>query len=105
MSDHLEDNKEIGELLSALVDGELTHDETIPLLELLKREPVLKEKWRNYHLIRECLGGHNEGKNFIDLAQRVRRVLSEDVTAPFDSPMILKAKATTEVAIEGRKKN
>ena len=105
MNDNLEENKEIGALLSALVDGELTHDEAIPLLELLKREPALNEKWRNYHLIRDSLSGHNEGKNYVDLAQRVRRVLNEDVTAPFDSPMILKAKASTQVAIEGHKKN
>lgn len=101
----LDDNKEISMLISALVDGELTHDEAIPLFELIKREPALQEKWRNFHLIREGLCSGNECKNFIDLAARVRRALNGNVTAPFDSPMILKANTTTQVAIESLKKS
>ena len=51
------------EQISALMDGELEHDEAAGLVPVLKQRVDLREAWSSYHLIGEALRGERCGGN------------------------------------------
>ena len=58
--------KDNNEILSTLVDGE--HGKNKNILEDLAHNDIMRETWRRYHLIRDCLRGNLSEKihnNFI----------------------------------------
>jgi sigma-E factor negative regulatory protein RseA len=66
--------------LSALVDGELNHDERDLLLRRLSRDQGLSSQWQRYHLIRACL--QSEASLAVgagqSLQQRVSQALGDE---------------------------
>ena len=72
------------ENLSALVDGEL-HDEQ--LLDAIKNDAELADKWQSYHLIRDGLRKEMASQINIDIAANVAAALASE-------PAILAPKKT-----------
>jgi sigma-E factor negative regulatory protein RseA len=61
--------------LSALVDGELAHRNTLPLYDALERDPALRGAWERYHLIGQVLRGERVRREGRGVAAAVQEQL------------------------------
>lgn len=53
----MRDVVQVEEMLSALIDGELSPEETSAALEKIMSDAALAERWRRYEIIRQALHG------------------------------------------------
>lgn len=72
-----DDNRIDDELLSALMDGELTAAEQARALERLQAEPALQRRWARYHAARAVLTT-GTGRLSPDFAERVGRARGQE---------------------------
>lgn len=77
------------EKLSALVDGELDETDVHLLLDRLRDDPGLAERWSRYHLINDALRNNLPATVTPDFAERVWKDLEDEptVVAPPRRPM------------------
>ena len=68
-----EHERDEAELLSALMDGELSGPEEARALERLQSDPALQRRWARYHAARAALTG-GAGRLSADFAERVAAV-------------------------------
>lgn len=80
MSTH-ETNENDEELLSALMDGELSAAEQARVLARLQADPSLQRRWARYHAVRASLTT-GAGRMSFDFAERVGRARETVVPAP-----------------------
>ncbi len=86
MNEHTTD-----ELLSALVDDELTGEQQVEVLERLVTNPGLREKWGRYHTISQII--NNGGGDVLQgdgLANSIRDRLATQVVAFEPRPSVAK---------------
>lgn len=71
------------ELLSALMDDELSADEELRVLERLRDDPALQDRWARYHVARAVLA-EGAGRMSPGFAERVAQARAEEpaVLAP-----------------------
>jgi sigma-E factor negative regulatory protein RseA len=70
------------EQISALMDGELEHDEAAGLVPVLKQRVDLREAWSSYHLIGEALRGERCGDCAVVSRVAARLAQEPTVLAP-----------------------
>jgi len=77
------------EKLSALVDGELDETDVHLLLDRLREDPGLTERWSRYHLIHDTLRNNLSETVAPDFAERVWKGLEDEptVVAPQRRPL------------------
>jgi sigma-E factor negative regulatory protein RseA len=80
MSEHIQ------EQISALVDGELPAAEQRLLLERLARDPALRARWANYHLISDSLRQGLAPLTDPGLAERVTAAVEAEPARPSARP-------------------
>jgi len=70
--------KDNNEALSAFVDGE--HSKNKDILEDLVHDDVMREVWKRYHLIRDCLRGNLSEKIHNNFISEVNQYLENEPT-------------------------
>lgn len=68
------------EWFSALVDGELPPQAQTKLIPQLRHDRELRERWTNYHLIRDALRNNLPKRMCCDVADRVLAALTDEPT-------------------------
>lgn len=74
-------NKEIDEKISALMDGDLSANETGEVINKLCADELLREQWQRLHLVRDVLQGESPTNHLgSDFSAGVMAVLENDET-------------------------
>ena len=71
-------SQQIREQVSALMDGELSRDETAFLLRRMEHEPALVASWSRFHMARQVLRRQEWSSQGLDLAGRVLAAIESD---------------------------
>lgn len=72
-------NKETLEHISSLMDGELSRETGLFLTRRLSADEELTGIWERYHLIRDCMRQPGASIPVVDLSQRVKDALADEV--------------------------
>lgn len=71
-------SQQIREQISALMDGELSRDETAFLLRRMEHEPALVTSWSRFHMARQVLRRQEWSSQGLNLASRVLAGIESD---------------------------
>ena len=74
-------NKEKQEELSTLVDGE--HDNNKQVLDHLLIDESMKDKWKRYHMIGDCLRGYLPKKINNSFLESIKKSITAEPKTPF----------------------
>jgi sigma-E factor negative regulatory protein RseA len=73
-------NKETLEHISSMMDGELSRDAGLFLTRRLSADKELTDTWERYHLIRDCMRHPGAISPDMDLSDRMKEALTDEVT-------------------------
>ena len=79
-------SNQFDERFSALVDGEEVQASEI--LSRIQNDDELRQRWQRYHLVRDALTGHVEGKNLPDISGQVSQALDDEPTVLAPKPKV-----------------
>lgn len=77
-------SNQFDEQFSALVDGEAQQPNDV--LSRIQHDDELRQRWQRYHLVRDAMTGHVEGKGLPDISTQVSQALENEPTVLTPKP-------------------